>query len=201
MTSPRPSSELPSPQKLHVFLRYDEATGHLYWRQVAAQHFGSGAHSSQRRARMWNARNAGRRAFETISRGYYRGRFGEHKILAHRVVWAMVHGAWPENFIDHVSGDTLDNRIENLRDVVKSQNARNQRLADRNNSGALGVSWIVRDQKWRAKMSIFGRTIALGDYDSFEDAVRARKDGEAKYGFHKNHGRASPIENAVGRGA
>lgn len=35
--------------------------------------------------------------------------------LAHRLAWAYVHDEWPERFVEHINGDRLDNRIENLR--------------------------------------------------------------------------------------
>jgi len=61
--------------------------------------------------------------------------------LAHRLAWLYVHGEWPRQRIDHISGDRRDNRIANLRDVSASVNSQNQKKARIDNStGMLGVS-------------------------------------------------------------
>lgn len=39
-----------------------------------------------------------------------------------RAVWALCHEQWPEAEIDHLNGDTHDNRIENLRECSQSEN-------------------------------------------------------------------------------
>lgn len=53
--------------------------------------------------------------------------------LAHRLIWMMVYGEWP-NVIDHKNGDPSDNRLVNLRNVNQSENilnsSRNPGLAE-----------------------------------------------------------------------
>ena len=39
-----------------------------------------------------------------------------------RAVWALCYEQWPEDEIDHLNGDTHDNRIENLRECSQSEN-------------------------------------------------------------------------------
>uniref|UniRef100_A0AB39C382 HNH endonuclease n=1 Tax=Salmonella phage vB_SE126_1P TaxID=3236703 RepID=A0AB39C382_9VIRU len=41
---------------------------------------------------------------------------------------------------------------------------------------------------WVAKIKVDRRKIHLGQFDNFDEAVAARKDAEAAYGFHENHG-------------
>ena len=43
----------------------------------------------------------------------------------HQVVWVLNYGALP-SLIDHINGNTKDNRIENLREVDMSKNAENR---------------------------------------------------------------------------
>jgi len=106
---------------------------------------------------------------------------------AHRIIWLLVHKTWPENQIDHIDGDGLNNRIENLRDVPHAENHKNVRKPKNNTSGHVGV-YRERD-KWRAEIKVSGRQIRLGLFASFDEAVAAREAAEAEHGFHENHGK------------
>ena len=46
-------------------------------------------------------------------------------LLMHRAVWCWHHGNWPKA-IDHIDGDSLNNRIENLRECTQQQNLQNR---------------------------------------------------------------------------
>ena len=75
--------------------------------------------------------------------------------------------------VDHVNGNGLDNRLENLRVATPSQNQRNiGRRAD-NASGYKGVSWRAGCAKWRAYITIDGRQHHLGYYSTPELAHAA----------------------------
>ena len=50
-----------------------------------------------------------------------------------------------------------------------------------NTSGVPGVDWLAKKQRWRATICFKGTRHYLGSYKNYEDAVRARKMGEAKY--------------------
>lgn len=54
--------------------------------------------------------------------------------------------------VDHISGDRLDNRRENLRVTDRSTNARNCRLTSRNLSGYKGVSRASDGRRWEARL-------------------------------------------------
>jgi len=62
-----------------------------------------------------------------------------------------------------------------------SKQAQNKRISRRNTSGVAGVSWMVREGKWAARIGAVGVAVSLGYYRRFEDAVAARKAGERKY--------------------
>tara|TARA_R110000822_G_scaffold309905_1_gene440611 strand:+ start:282 stop:662 length:381 start_codon:yes stop_codon:yes gene_type:complete len=49
------------------------------------------------------------------------------KFKAHRLVWLLIYGEWPQGIIDHIDGDGLNNRIDNLRVVSHAENCTNRR--------------------------------------------------------------------------
>ncbi len=182
---------LPSPEVLRQFLRYDDETGILYWRERGADGMvACFRYSAERMARTWNSRHAGRPAGHVNRQGYVKVLLQGQIHSAHRIVLAMKHGAWPEGEVDHINGDKADNRISNLRVVTHQQNARNRPLRRDNMSGVSGVG-LFRG-KWRA--SIKGDSnepIFLGEFDTLEDAAEARRSAESALGYHPNHGRSS----------
>ena len=48
------------------------------------------------------------------------------KYYAHRLAWLFYYGEWPQNEIDHINNNKLDNRIINLRDVTHWENQQNR---------------------------------------------------------------------------
>lgn len=93
---------------------------------------------------------------------------------AHRIAWLITHGSWPVSELDHINGDKTDNRLVNLREATRSLNNQNTRVARRNNgTGMLGVHWDKKLKKFRAKISIDGKAIYLGRFQTAEEAYQA----------------------------
>lgn len=184
--------ELPSPELLRKLLRYDLATGKMYWLPRTPDMFSNGSRGKDHNCNIWNSRHSGTEAFTSSNPGgYLHGALLGHRVLAHRIAWAIHHGAWPCKQIDHINGVRSDNRIENLRDVTWSENQRNVKRKSTNTSGVTGVSWFKELGKWRADICINGKNYYLGSFSSKRDAVSAREEANEKYGYHVNHGRES----------
>ena len=93
--------------------------------------------------------------------------------LAHRLVWLIVFGRWPEQLIDHINGDGLDNRIANLRECTPSQNMYNMRLRANNTSGFKGVYPTKKSGRFAAQIKRNGKNKYLGTFDSAQEAHTA----------------------------
>ena len=112
-----------------------------------------------------------------------------HNLSLHRIAWTLYYKKIPENFIDHINHIRSDNRIENLREVSKVENNKNQSMPKHNTSGFVGVSYHKRDKIWEARIKVNYNQIYLGRFKTKEEAIEARKKAEVQYGFHANHGR------------
>ncbi len=103
--------------------------------------------------------------------------------LAHRVAWLIANGQWPSRELDHANGDALDNRLENLREATRAENARNVPARKRNRVGLKGVCWDRSKGKWLASAKHNGRNVYLGRFNTPEEAHAAWRDFATK-----NHG-------------
>jgi hypothetical protein len=94
---------------------------------------------------------------------------------AHRLAWLWMTSEWQVGEIDHINGSRADNRFANLRDVPRSMNQQNQRRAQSHNksSAYLGVSWRSRSNRWRAMITLKGKCIDIGLFDTEELAHAA----------------------------
>lgn len=76
--------------------------------------------------------------------------------------------------VDHINHNQLDNRKSNLRITTQSQNARNRRGPNRNNtSGYRNVAYI--DGMWCVQMYINGKNTYFGKYTDVHEAGKVAK--------------------------
>ena len=143
---------------LHERLSYDPATGELRWRPASAL------------GKSWNTRYAGKVAGRLNTRGYvdigltYRGK--QHRYTAHRIAFAMAHGRWPDNEIDHKNRVRSDNRLANLREATHVQNNENRTLP-------AGAGAYRCGRRWHARIYVNGKQTRLGCFPTSEEAGRA----------------------------
>jgi hypothetical protein len=168
---------LPSPEYLRKRLRYEPETGKLFWLYCDEM------------PREWQTRYSGHEAFTTVGgNGYCTGSVNKVTLYAHRVIWVLHSGEWPDGQIDHINGTRTDNRIKNLRVVSNEENSRNSAMSARNTSGVVGVSWSKKRGMWRSEVVVNKATIILGYFNAIEDAAAIRADASRKYGFSERHG-------------
>jgi hypothetical protein len=79
----------------------------------------------------------------------------------------------PKGFVvDHINGNTLDNRKENLRIATTEQNRFNQKLRYNSSTGYKGVTFNKRFNKYQARIFKDNKTYSLGYFDNPHDAAR-----------------------------
>ena len=126
----------------------------------------------------------GRRAGQFDKYGYLVAFIHGERFKIHRLIWIMFNGDIPDGMqIDHLNRRRDDNRIENLRIALWSDQARNRKILRSNRSGHTGVSYDKFNNKWRATIVVEKKQINLGRFNCIRDAISARRDAESQYGF------------------
>jgi len=84
--------------------------------------------------------------------------------------------------VDHINGNTLDNRKENLRICTQADNCVNRRKNRNNTSGFKGVRWREQNNAYVAYIQVSGKNKYLGLFPTIELADNAYK--KASIEFH-----------------
>lgn len=156
---------------LRECFEHDAASGTLKWRvDRPRSHFVRPAGEASYRNRFAGkvAGRIGTNQYRIVTLSYG-GR--PRKLQVHRVLWALHHGAWPTQVIDHINRVKLDNKIENLRDVSQLVNSRNR--ADRPGAASGEPNVRRRGNRFYAYIGGGGKQIYLGSFSTTTEARAA----------------------------
>lgn len=92
-------------------------------------------------------------------------------ILMHRQIMGLSFGDPCQ--VDHVNGDRLDNRRQNLRLATQRENSANMKRRGCNRSGVKGVVWDRERRRWAAFIKVNYKSISLGRFKTKDEAARA----------------------------
>ena len=121
----------------------------------------------------------GREIGTVDTRGYVVMSLNGKVQLAHRMAWLYVYGHLPPHHLDHVNGDTTDNRIANLREATAKQNIENQKLHKNNRTGFRGVIQSKSSGRFHGHVKHHRQQIFVGSFATAEEAsaaVKAKRD-------------------------
>lgn len=104
-----------------------------------------------------------------VSRNIKRKKQYLHRLLAN---------PGPGECVDHINGNTLDNRRSNLRCCSRQQNAWNGK-SRKPKSGHKGV--VAHHEKWSARLTINGKNLYLGLYSSPTEAALAYNEAAVQH--------------------
>ena len=90
-------------------------------------------------------------------------------VLLHRTVSGEPDGLC----VDHINGNKLDNRRENLRACTHAENMRNRAMHKSNKAGVKGVYFDARRGLYRAQIRSHGVKHSLGYFGAPGDAAAA----------------------------
>jgi hypothetical protein len=162
---------LPSLDYLNTCFLYEEETGKLYWNHRPESHF-----PNERTYKMWNNRFAGREC-NYRNRNYYTIMLNGDNYRVHRIIFKIFYGREPFFMLDHIDGNSLNNKIDNLRECTASQNQHNRRA--KKNVQYKGVSFDARSNCYYARCN--GQHI--GTFRTAESAHAAYcAEASARYG-------------------
>ena len=119
--------------------------------------------------------------------GYYNITIGGKSFSVHRIIAAAFIPEFSSDLeVDHINGNRLDNRIENLRMATRSDNLTAYRSPIKGGTSKYrGVSWCKTKNHWRATISKSGKYFNLGFHKSETDAARAYDKKATELGFKK----------------
>ena len=100
--------------------------------------------------------------------GYYRVGIWGKSYRTHRLIYLYHHRETPK-FLDHIDGNQVNNKIENLRAATGSQNHRNRKSC--RGSKWMGVDWRKSRNRWEARTKINGVSKYIGRSECMHDAA------------------------------
>jgi hypothetical protein len=105
------------------------------------------------------------------SKGYLKVQIGGMEVGVHRLAYALYYRKWPEREVDHKDGNPANNAIHNLREVTTRQNMQNR--ASHRAGRKVGATQTKSTGKWQARISVEGKSIHIGTFDTEQEAHAA----------------------------
>lgn len=149
--------ELPSLDEVRRLFRIDAERGSVVWVSPPKYH-----------PRMLGKEAGGLRPTHA-GKLYCVIHIGRQAVKRGHLIFFSVHGKWPAPCLDHINGDSTDDRIENLREATLTQNAWNHKRRAKRSLLPMGVR-SVESGRYQARLAVNKRMLHLGTFDTPEQA-------------------------------
>ena len=146
--------------------------GSMVWNHRPDHHF-------KGRAKSWNSRRAGTPVSFTVSKNksgrLYRSiPLNGTRWMYNRILWIYFNGSIPDGMlVDHINGDSMDDRVANYRLATHAQNTHNSKF--RSNSSGLPGAYRASNsgrKKWCSSIYINKKRVFLGYFETPEEASK-----------------------------
>ena len=156
------------PSDIKTYLDYDPNTGVMVWVNVSPYH------------REKNGSVAGCTTPNRHGKSYHVISLNGRKHKRSRLAFAWMTGRWPVHQIDHINGDSTDDRWENLREATPTQNAWNHHRRSKKSTLPMGVR-SNPSGRFSARIAVNKRMVQVGTFDTPEQAGAAYLEARRQY--------------------
>ena len=136
----------------------DTVSGRMFWKKPSKFH------------KEKTGKEAGTPQHMGGDKRYWVIRWNKKTYKRSRLIYFFVHGKWPAPCVDHINGNSLDDRPINLREATVMQNAWNHKSRSRRIKLPMGVRKITKSGRFQARIAYNKKMIHLGAYDTPEEA-------------------------------
>lgn len=143
--------------RLHV----DVDAGRVYWIDATKHHANLVGHEA-----------GSARATTRGDKRYWYVKVDSVALKRSHIVFLFATGKWPDLQIDHINGDSLDDRSLNLREVTPTQNAWNHKRRRKKAATPMGVRQMASG-RYQARIACDKKQIVIGTFDTPHQAAQA----------------------------
>ena len=110
----------------------------------------------------------------------------QKRYYLHRLIFLYHHGHLPK-ILDHIDGNILNNKIENLRSCTQQQNTFNSKHKNNSKTGIKNICWNKTKNKYEVFLSVNQKSKYFGSYNDIDYAIFIANAMRHKY--HKEFNR------------
>lgn len=155
---------------INKYFSYDKENGKLFWKD----------HWNESTKTRLIGKECGSIKLGPTGKKYLRVKISDGQYYVHQLVYFIETGLVDSKMhIDHIDGNGLNNKINNLRLVTHRKNQQNRHYHI-NKTKLVGASFREHAGRWVGKIAFKGRTLHLGYHDTELQAHEAYKKAHHK---------------------